>query len=60
VLQAFEFEIYEDRKPLNALVENFFPMIEAILGSTLLSQSDNYISIMILIGKIFFMSNQVS
>jgi len=59
VLQAFEFEIHEDRKPLNTLVDNFFPMIESILGNTMLSQSENYISIMILIGKIFFMSNQI-
>lgn len=60
VLQAFEFEIHEDRKPLNSLVEVFFPILEGILGSTLLSQSENYISIMVLIGKIFFMANQVS
>lgn len=59
VLQAFEFEIHEERKPLHQLVEYFFPQLEGVLA-TLLAQSPNYIQIMILIGKIFFMTNQVS
>jgi hypothetical protein len=28
MLQAFEFEISSDRKPLNQIVETFFPVIE--------------------------------
>jgi hypothetical protein len=32
VLQAFEFEIHEERKPLNQLVELFFPILEGVLS----------------------------
>lgn len=32
VLQAFEFEIHEERKPLNQLVEFFFPILEGVLS----------------------------
>lgn len=59
VLQAFEFEIELERKPLHQLVEYFFPQLEGILAS-FTSESPNFIQIMILIGKIFFMTNQVS
>lgn len=59
-MQAFEFEIHEDRKPLNHLVETFFPIFEGILGSELLNSSPNVTSIMILIAKVFYMVNQVS
>ena len=60
VIQAHEFEIHEDRRPLNDLMNTFFPELEKILGSPVITQSPNYISTMILIAKIFFMTNQVS
>jgi hypothetical protein len=31
ILQAFEFEINADRKPMNQIVEIFFPVIEQSL-----------------------------
>ena len=61
ILSAFEFEIGVDRKPLEMLVEVFFPIIEqSILANSQFVQSQNYITIMVLISKVFFMSNQVS
>lgn len=60
IFQAFEFEIKEERKPLNHLIEVFFPILEGLLGNEALQNSPNYIPMMILIAKIFFMSIQVS
>ena len=60
IFQAFEFEIKEDRIPLNQLIEVFFPILEGLLQSETLQNSPNYIPMMVLIAKIFFMSVQVS
>ena len=60
IIQAFEFEINAERRPLNQIVELFFPVLEGILGETELQSSANYIPIMILVCKIFYMTNQVS
>ena len=60
IVEAFQFEIEVERKPLDSLVTLFFPVIEqSILGSQTLSQSSNYIPIMCLICKIFYICNQV-
>ena len=60
IFQAFEFEIKEERQPLNHLVEIFFPVLEHLLQNEALLNSPNYVPIMILIAKIFFMTVQVS
>lgn len=60
LFQAFEFEIKDEREPLHKLVEHFFPVIEQLIGTEAVTNSPNYIPIMILVSKIFFMSIQVS
>ena len=60
VLQAHEFEIFEDRKPLDNLMSTFFPIIERMLALPVITQSPNYISTIIIVSKIFYMTNQVS
>ena len=58
IICAFEFEINQDRKPLETLVEVFFPVIEcSILANNSFMQSSNYVPTMVLISKIFFMCN---
>lgn len=58
IICAFEFEINQERRPLETLVEVFFPVIEsAILANNSFMQSINYVPTMVLISKIFFMCN---
>ena len=54
-----EFELNEARKPLNSLIENFFPLLEQMLAKVS-SESSNYIYIMVLICKNFYVANHVS
>ena len=60
ICQAFEFEIDQERKPLHEIVQVFFPVLEGLLGSSEVMNSPNYVQMMILISKIFFICNQVS
>ena len=60
LIQAFESEIDETRKPLDGLVNTFFPILEQILGQDGFMNSSNYVPMVTLMCKIFFMSNQVS
>ena len=60
MIQAFETAIDEDRKPLDAIVATFFPVLESIQSQDSFTNSQNYIPMTILICKIFYMSNQVS
>lgn len=60
VFQAFEEEIDSGRATLYKLVDAFFPQLEAILQNQTLQGSSNYIPIMVLVCKIFFMTNHVS
>ena len=60
MIQAFESAIDEERKPLDDLVAMFFPVLEQILGQDGFMNSPNYVPMVILICKIFYMSNQVS
>ena len=56
LIQAFEFEIDQKRKPLNQIVDIFFPIIEShLLADNNLMQDANYSQIIVLICKIFFM-----
>lgn len=59
ILDAFEFELTEERKPMALLVEKFFPIIEQSLIGTLLSDVQ-YTPQMILVCKIFFITISVS
>ena len=60
MIQAFESAIDAERKPLDELVGTFFPVLETILGQDGFMNSPNYVPMVILICKIFYMSNQVS
>ena len=42
------------------LIETFFPILEQIMASDAFTGSPNYIPMMVLIAKIFYMSIQVS
>jgi len=59
LLGVFEFELNENRKPLNQLIEKFFPVLEDLMGRVS-SNSPNYIYIMVLICKNFYIANHVS
>lgn len=56
VFQAFEFEIKAEREPLHRLVEMFFPVLEQLVSSEALQNSPNYIPMMVLITKVFYIS----
>jgi hypothetical protein len=60
IFSAFEFEIKAEREPLHQLIDVFFPVLEGLLGNEQLQNSTNYMPMMTLIAKIFFMSIQVS
>lgn len=53
-----EFNLASDRRPLEEIVQIFFPVIESrILADTNFAQSATYISSMILIAKVFYICN---
>jgi hypothetical protein len=60
LFQVYEFELQDERKPLFELVANFFPVLEELLQHETLQNSPNYIPLMVLICKNFYIANHVS
>lgn len=59
ILVAFQYQVKEERAPLNMTAEYFFPMLEHIMQNLTSTQSDNQITLMHLISKIFYSANEV-
>jgi len=55
-MEAYEYEVEEERGPLNELVNYFFPVLEQHMQTIMSQNSPNQIQIMHLLSKIFWVA----